>query len=72
MAQGNVGENDLDAPLDGVIGNSDAMKAVYRLTRQASQSDASVLLLGETGVGKEVIATGVLYRFIDYAAENQS
>ena len=56
MAQGNVGENDLDAPLDGVIGNSDAMKAVYRLTRQASQSDASVLLLGETGVGKEVIA----------------
>lgn len=32
------------------------MQEVYRITRQAAQSDASVLLLGETGTGKELIA----------------
>ena len=53
---GNSNQDKLDDPLDGVIGNSNAMKDVFRQTRLAAQSDASVLLLGETGVGKEVIA----------------
>ncbi len=35
------------------------MEAVYRLTRKAAQSAASVLLLGETGTGKELIATSL-------------
>ena len=46
----------LDAPLPGVVGNSPAMKSVYRLTRLVATSRASVLLVGETGSGKEVIA----------------
>ena len=32
------------------------MQHVYRLTRQVAKSNASVLLLGETGTGKELIA----------------
>ena len=32
------------------------MQEDYRLTRRAAQSNASVLLLGETGTGKELIA----------------
>ena len=32
------------------------MREVYRLTRMAAPSNASVLLIGETGTGKEVIA----------------
>ena len=32
------------------------MHEVYRLTRQVARSNASVLLLGETGTGKELIA----------------
>jgi DNA-binding NtrC family response regulator len=32
------------------------MQQVYRLTRQVARSNASVLLLGETGTGKELIA----------------
>ncbi|MGI9458161.1 MAG: sigma-54 interaction domain-containing protein [Aeoliella sp.] len=32
------------------------MRDVYRLTRQAARSKASVLLLGETGTGKELVA----------------
>src|SRR5438105_13462754 len=49
----------LDAPLPGVVGNSPAMKAVYRLTRQVAASRASVLIVGETGTGKELIARNI-------------
>lgn len=35
------------------------MQEVYRLTRKVGRSDASVLLLGETGTGKELIATAL-------------
>lgn len=49
----------LDAPLPGVIGGSPAMRAVYRLTRLVASSRASVLLVGETGTGKEVIARSI-------------
>jgi transcriptional regulator with PAS, ATPase and Fis domain len=53
-----------DAPLDGVIGSSEAMREVYRLTRLSARSQASVLLLGETGTGKELIASA-LHRLSD-------
>src|SRR5436305_3383442 len=49
----------LDAPLPGVVGDSPAMRAVYRLTRLVASSRASVLLVGETGTGKEVIARNI-------------
>lgn len=35
------------------------METVYRLTRRVARSGASVLLLGETGTGKELIATAI-------------
>ncbi len=35
------------------------MSEVYRVTRQVAKSNASVLLLGETGTGKELIAKAV-------------
>jgi transcriptional regulator with GAF, ATPase, and Fis domain len=46
-------------PLPGIIGSSTAMQEVYRLTRQVARSRASVLLLGETGTGKELIAHAI-------------
>src|ERR1700736_245338 len=46
----------LDAPLPGVVGDSPAMRDVYRLTRLVAPTRASVLLVGETGTGKELIA----------------
>ncbi len=42
--------------LDGMIGDGPAMNEVYRLTRQVANTTATVLLLGETGTGKELIA----------------
>src|SRR5688572_14624441 len=46
-------------PMKGIIGSSPAMEAVYRLTRKVAQTNASVLLLGETGTGKELIASAI-------------
>ncbi|MBX7165104.1 MAG: sigma-54 dependent transcriptional regulator [Pirellulales bacterium] len=46
-------------PIPGLIGSGPAMREVYRLTRQVARSKASVLLLGETGTGKELIARAV-------------
>src|SRR5438270_1863536 len=42
--------------LPDLIGNSPAMEAVYRRVRLVAPSPASVLLVGETGTGKELIA----------------
>lgn len=47
------------APVPGIIGTSSAMQEVYRITRRVAGSNASVLILGETGVGKEMIAAAV-------------
>src|SRR5439155_478118 len=49
----------LDAPLDDIVGDSPAMRAVYRRTRLVAPSKTSVLLVGETGTGKELIARAV-------------
>ncbi|MBM81935.1 MAG: sigma-54-dependent Fis family transcriptional regulator [Planctomycetaceae bacterium] len=43
-------------PLNGMIGDGAAMREVYRLTNQVAQSTATVLLTGETGTGKELVA----------------
>lgn len=47
------------SPIPGIIGTSPTMEAVYRVTRRVATSKASVLILGETGVGKELIAGAV-------------
>ena len=51
--------DDASPPIPGLIGSGPAMQNVYRLTRQVARSHASVLLLGETGTGKELIAKAV-------------
>jgi len=43
----------------GVIGRSRAMEAVYQLLRKVVDSDTTVLLSGETGTGKEVLARSI-------------
>src|SRR5213595_1322136 len=49
----------LDVPLPDIVGDSPAMLAVYRRTRLVSPSKTSVLLIGETGTGKELIARAI-------------
>lgn len=47
------------AVLDGMVGESAAMQEVYDLTRRVSPSAATVLLFGETGTGKELVAKAI-------------
>jgi two-component system response regulator HydG len=44
---------------EGVIGNSPAMQEVVKKMRAAAPTDATVLLLGETGTGKDLIARAI-------------
>lgn len=45
--------------LPGLVGASSCMAEVCRITRQVAVSRASVLVVGETGTGKELIARAV-------------
>jgi DNA-binding NtrC family response regulator len=45
-----------DAPLPGMLGGHPRMREVYRLVRRAAPTDLPVLILGETGTGKELVA----------------
>ncbi len=44
-----------------LVGNSKATQEVRRLIEHVAQTDASVLVLGETGTGKEVVARNLHY-----------
>jgi transcriptional regulator with GAF, ATPase, and Fis domain len=46
----------LEHDFDEIVGNSPAIKAVLRKVEQVAPTDSTVLLLGETGTGKELIA----------------
>ena len=47
------------APADGLVGRSRGMLAVYKEVAHAAGSDAAVLITGETGTGKELIARAI-------------
>jgi len=45
----------------GLIGESEAMAAVYDSIRKASKTTATVLITGESGTGKELVARDIHY-----------
>lgn len=46
----------LDQPFHEFIGNSLEMKSVFDTIKKVAQTDANVLILGENGTGKELVA----------------
>ena len=50
---------DGETTAEKIVGQSGAMRRVYELINRVGESDASVLIHGETGTGKELIARGI-------------
>jgi Nif-specific regulatory protein len=46
---------------ENIIGNSSAMRDVYRQIQQVAKSDTTVLIRGESGTGKELVAHAIHY-----------
>ena len=45
--------------VEDIISNNDAMKSIFNILPQISDSDSSVLIEGETGTGKELMARAI-------------
>src|SRR5882762_4503584 len=48
-----------DIDFEGIVGQSAALRHVLKLVETVASSDSTVLLLGETGTGKELIARAI-------------
>jgi formate hydrogenlyase transcriptional activator len=48
-----------ESDFDGIVGRSAALRRVLQLVEMVAPSDSTVLLLGETGTGKELIARAI-------------
>ena len=48
-----------DMDFEGIVGQSSALRHVLNLVETVAPSDSTVLLLGETGTGKELIARAI-------------
>jgi len=48
-----------EAGFEGIVGQSSALRQVLRLIETVATGDSTVLLLGETGTGKELIARAI-------------
>ena len=51
--------NNVESEFGEIIGRSEAMYSVLKQVEMVAQSDSTVLILGETGTGKELIARAI-------------
>lgn len=52
-------EEQISQPFRDIIGSSPSMKEVYDLIDRVAKTDANVLILGENGTGKELVARAI-------------
>src|ERR1700747_2496816 len=53
------GEVMISEDFRGIVGSSDALLAVLKMVREVAPTDSTVLIEGETGTGKELIAQAI-------------
>ena len=61
--------DDIEQPYADFIGNSEAIRRVHELIDRVAATDANVLILGENGTGKELVARAI-HRRSDRARQN--
>ncbi len=52
-------QTDLKKPYTDIIGQSASMKNIFSIIDKVAQTDANILILGENGTGKELIARAI-------------
>lgn len=55
-------EEDINQPFKDIIGNSKPMRDAFNLIEKVAKTEANILILGENGTGKELIARAVHQR----------
>jgi len=55
----NVLVKELNEPFKDILGKSDAMKSIFSIIDKVASTDANILLLGENGTGKELVARAI-------------
>jgi formate hydrogenlyase transcriptional activator len=58
-ASGELSVPSIDCDFEGIVGTSPALQGVLRQLRVVAPTDSGVLVLGETGTGKELIARAI-------------
>ncbi len=57
-----IRERDADFDHDGIVGRSRRMQEVIKTAEMVAQTKSTVLITGETGTGKEMVARAIHYR----------